>query len=120
MKFNIKNSSILNYLCIAIIAFTILVFSINSLSLSGRKPFWLDEVHSLSNTVRKYSYKEMIVTGAVGQGSPSPLDYLIVKTVDHYKNTFNYFNLQPHQYFRVYNLIFLWLIVLLLSYLVYP
>lgn len=119
MKFKLKYSSILSCVYFVAILSLLFIFSINSLSLSGRKPFWADEVHSLSNTVREHDYKQIVINGAAGQGSPSPLDYLIIKAVDKYKNTLNYLNLQPHQYFRVYNLIFLWVAMSLLSYLVF-
>ena len=100
------------------IIFLLIIFSVNSLSLSGRKPFWLDEVHSLSNSIRRHSYQDIVINGAIGQGSPSPLDYIIVKTIDKYKSNLNYLNLQPHQYFRAYNLFFLWLAIGLISFLV--
>jgi len=103
----------------ATIVSMLVVFSLNSLSLSGRKPFWLDEAYSLSNNVREYEFKDIIINGATGQGSTSPLDYLIVKTVDKYKSNLKYLHLQPHQYFRVYNLVFLWLAVGLISFQVF-
>jgi len=65
------------------------------------KPLWLDEVHGLYESVRGASVSGLILHGAKGQGSPSPLDYLLLKILDGVRRPARYFYLPPQVYFRL-------------------
>lgn len=100
---------------ILIIFFSLIIFTTNSLAFSSRKPFWLDEIHSIIQTIQSQSYQDVIVSGPIGQGSPSPLDYLVAKTVYLVRQPFQYLHLQPYAYFRVQNLFYLYLTISIIA-----
>jgi len=66
-----------------------------------KKDFWVDERYELTASVRGHSYWDILYRGAQGQGSPSPLEYLAVKFLDHMKEPFHSFGLPFNIYYRL-------------------
>lgn len=58
------------------------LFFLSQLLEAYRWPMWGDETHALDSTIRLHSYLSLLLEGAKGQVSPSPLDYLMVKFLD--------------------------------------
>ena len=85
--------------------------SINSISHSGRKAFWRDEAYSFEHSISNGGLVETIVKGAKSQGSPSPLDYVFLKSTYHLRSPLKYLYLQPHQYMRIHYLLAIWLVL---------
>jgi hypothetical protein len=76
-------------------------FGMAALRIAPYKAFWLDEYHSLDASIRSARLGQLIVAGAQGQGSPAPLDYLLVKGLDGARAAVRYFGLQPAAYYRL-------------------
>ncbi len=75
---------------------------------AGRKPFWLDEIHAYQQDASKNSVIGLLLRGARGgQGSPSPLSYVFEAGLYQLRVPLNYLGLQPWQYYRIYNPIFI-------------
>jgi len=68
---------------------------------AAHKPFWLDEAYALHAAVRGTGFARLLLSGAPGQASPSPLDYLLLKGLDEGRTTVAYFRLPPHAYYRL-------------------
>ena len=78
------------------------VFSFHQLYQASQKPFWGDEIHGLRHSIHQADYHQLLLKGANGQGSPSPLDYVAVKVLDDVKERVNYFGLTDEVYFRLF------------------
>ncbi len=68
---------------------------------AAHRPLWLDEVYGLDQSIRNVSFAQLFINGALGQGSPSPLDYVLVKCLDRVRSEVRYLGLEPHVYFRL-------------------
>ena len=68
---------------------------------ASQKPFWGDEKYGLMTSVREFGYGHMLIHGAQGQGSPAPLDYIVLKVFDQMKERVGYLGLRPEVYFRL-------------------
>lgn len=103
----------------AILLFLSLVFVISQFHEASNKRFWIDEIYGLDYSIRSANISEMLVVGVHGQGSPAPLDYIVLKSIDAIKDNVAYFNLPPLVYFRLFSifvtLVSFW-IVLFLNY----
>lgn len=64
-----------------------ILFLISQMHASSQKPFWLDESYAMEHTLRLHTYQDMLLQGAAGQGSPAPLDYLVLKAWDSMRRT---------------------------------
>jgi len=71
------------------------------LRLAANKPFWLDEWFAMSSVIRSQGAVRLVVHGAEGQGSPAPLDFLLVEALDAARSGVRYLGLPPHAYFRL-------------------
>ena len=80
-----------------------IIFFIGQLREAYLFPMWLDENYGLEYNIRQFSYSDILIHGAAGQGSPCPLDYLALKFLDKGKEKFNYFSFPPHVYFRLFS-----------------
>lgn len=109
-----KQKSIISLVALFVLLGLLASFSINSLSHSGRKAFWRDETYGLEHSVSSGSVWETVIKGAKSQGSPSPLDYILLKGVYNLRSPLKYLSLQPHQYIRLHYLIAIWLVLLYL------
>ncbi|MCA9399516.1 MAG: hypothetical protein KC618_07190, partial [Candidatus Omnitrophica bacterium] len=65
---------IVSILAVSIIA----VFVTRAVTMAKHKSFWMDETFAI-NTVTNMSFSQMIFRGLPGQGSPAPLDYIVLK-----------------------------------------
>jgi hypothetical protein len=90
------------------------LFSLSSIRLSGRKPFWYDENNAYRQIVTSQGAIDLVIQGAVDQGSPAPLDYLLLKGLHGLRGGLGYLGLQPHQYLRLHLVAILWLVLLYL------
>jgi hypothetical protein len=92
-------------LAAAVCLFLSAVFFCSHLVESSQKAFWGDEVYGLQSSVRTNSYAALAIKGPSGQGSPAPLDYVALKSLDQIKKTVNYFSVSPRVYFRLWPLL---------------
>ena len=106
------------FLPLLLLLSVLLSFFVASLEKSAGKPFWLDEAFSFQRNISDQSMKQIILQGADGQGSPSPLYYVILRNILLIQGEVNYFGLQPHQYYRVPNAIFIYLAMLYLFFMI--
>jgi len=75
-------------------------FAYRAIQHSSVKDFWGDETFGLQGTARGESYQELLSSGARGQGSRAPLDYIFIKSLDSvYKPFFE--NIPPNVYYRL-------------------
>ena len=71
------------------------------LRFAANKPMWLDEWYAMKSVIRAQGFARLVLHGASGQGSPSPLDFLLVKALDAARVGVRYLGLAPHAYFRL-------------------
>ena len=76
-----------------------MIFFVGVLYDAGQKPFWKDETHGIEQSSRRMSYSQLLTQGAPAQGSPSPLDYIIIKFVDQFKSKGSY---PDEVYYRIF------------------
>jgi len=76
-------------------------FGLSQIQKSAQKPMWGDELYTLERNVRVQSWSNFLRHGAGGQGSPAPLDYLLIKILDSAKVSLQYLNLHPLAYYRL-------------------
>ncbi len=76
-------------------------FAAIALAYAANKPMWLDEAYALSSAIRHESPARLLLRGADNQGSPSPLDYALVRALDGARTAVRYLGLPPHAYFRL-------------------
>lgn len=72
---------------------------------AANRPMWLDERYALSTSIRGQGFVQLLLDGASGQGSPSPLDFVLVKVLDGARTGVRYLGLPPHAYFRLVGLL---------------
>lgn len=87
----------------ALVSIPVLFFFFSQLVEAYRFSMWEDELYGLQYSMRAHSYWDLVIRGAQGQGSPSPLDYLVNKFIDQIKESINYLGLPPHVYFRIFS-----------------
>ena len=58
------------------------IFVCSAIKESSVKDFWTDETFGLNCAVRSNSLSHLLISGADGQGSPAPLDYIFLKLLD--------------------------------------
>lgn len=98
-----KNSSSFYIASIIVVIFTLFVssvFFVGQTKRAAEKHFWLDERYGMEN-IRRDSYAKILIDGAGGQGSPSPLDYIALKVMDEYKQVLNIFDFNDRVYLRL-------------------
>jgi hypothetical protein len=71
------------------------------LRFAANKPMWLDEWYAMTSVMRSQGFARLVLHGAAGQGSPAPLDFLLVKALDAARAGVRYLGLSPHAYFRL-------------------
>lgn len=86
-----------------VVAVASIFYGIAQIQKASSKPFWLDEEVSLRQFIRTIPIKRMIV-GVSGQGSPSPLEYILVKCLDNIRKPARYLFLHPLAYYRLVSL----------------
>jgi ABC-type multidrug transport system fused ATPase/permease subunit len=82
--------------------FIIAAFFLGKIFDSFHKPFWIDEIYGLQGTIRNHSYLHLLFSGATGQASPAPLDFIACKALDQLKGAVAYFGFTPEVYFRLF------------------
>ncbi len=88
---------VLVYVAIALLS---LIFVLSSLGFSAKKTPWGDEEYGMAAGVRGTSVGEIFLEGVPGQGSPAPLDYLLLKGWDYLGDHFR-FGLPPFSFYRL-------------------
>jgi hypothetical protein len=68
---------------------------------ASSKAMWADETNALTLSVRAPTLGSLVLKGAPAQGSPSPLDYILLKGLDNFRAEAGYFGLPPLAYFRL-------------------
>lgn len=85
---------------LAIFLSLITIFNLNKFLEAENKEFWVDESYGLKATVAKHSFKQIIVDGAVGQGSPAPLDYIVLKIFQNLRSSLE-IDISELKYYRI-------------------
>lgn len=90
------------------IVFLLIILAIAILFLSRafngaqKKVFWMDETFALDTTIKHHNTMDLLIMGAYeGQGSPAPLDYIVVKFLDNIEESVNSFGLHYNIYYRL-------------------
>ncbi len=68
---------------------------------AANRPMWLDEWYSMTSVIREQGTTQLLLHGASGQGSPAPLDFILVKALDGARTCVRYLGLPAHAYFRL-------------------
>jgi len=82
--------------------FILITFFLGKIFDAFHKPFWIDEIYGLEGTIRHFSYGHLLFSGANGQASPAPLDFIICKILDQIKEKVCHFGFTPEVYFRLF------------------
>ena len=77
------------------------VFFSDQLIHAASKPFWGDEIFGLEQSIRGSHYFKILVKGAYGQASPSPLDYILCKILADAQDFVHSFGLPQETYYRL-------------------
>lgn len=92
---------------LALVAFVVVVsisgiFVIDRMIAARTKMMWVDENFNIKRSIRPVtSYRHLFLKGPEGQGSPTPLDYALVKILDQNRQKFQWFHLHPNIYYRL-------------------
>lgn len=89
---NLRNRSLGRFIFIVGLVIFIAVAAVygyTALKRSSAKAFWTDEKFGLNDTVRTNSVAQLLVSGAPGQGSPAPLDYIFLRILDNVRIPFH-------------------------------
>lgn len=113
-----RNLDIFSLIFFVAISIIICQYCLTALKKAESKDFWGDEKFGLS-VARGQSYGSLIVDGAGGQGSPSPLDYIILKAISGIRNSFGRFDIPPNVYYRLHTICYSILAGLLVTFLMY-
>lgn len=89
---------------LAALAVTTILYGVVQIKKAGHRPLWGDEIYAYQATVKGVGVGSLLLKGAPGQGSPSPLDYLLLKGLDRASEPVRYFGLPIHAYYRLVSL----------------
>ncbi|MBF0479328.1 MAG: hypothetical protein HQL26_07580 [Candidatus Omnitrophica bacterium] len=76
------------------------IFFFKAIKAADKKNMWADEFVALSATVRD-PHCHLLLRGGSGEGSPAPLDYLVLRGLDAIGSTVHYFGLSSNSYYRL-------------------
>jgi hypothetical protein len=113
-----KTKVLVTVLAAVFLLFISSVFFIGQIEQAAQKPFWVDEVFSLSTSIKDTRYVDLIKSGASLQASPAPLDYIAQKTIYKISPIFEKQNIKPEVYFRFFPILITLIAAFLITWIV--
>ena len=100
IKENSRGLRIVTFIFVLILFSISLLFVFKAFKAAEKKDIWLDEAVALRETVRNYRVN-LIISGGQGEGSPAPLDYIVVRVLDMIRLKVKTFYLSFNVYYRL-------------------
>ena len=100
IKENSRDLRIVTFIFVLILFSISLLFVFKAFNAAEKKDIWLDEAVALRETVRNYRVN-LIISGGQGEGSPAPLDYIVVRILDMIRLKVKTFYLSFNVYYRL-------------------